>query len=237
MQYTGGKNSNGTYQTIINLIPPHNTYIETHLGSGAILRLKKTALTNIGIDICAKSTSSFPPKEATTILNQDAHDFLRSYSFTGDEFVYADPPYLISSRKSKSLYEFEYDNQQHEDLLELLLKLPCKVMLSGYWSELYAKKLEDWFCQTYTTRDRSGQQVTEYLWMNYPAPTLLHDYQYLGDNFRERERVKRKHLRLKEKILNLPMLEKNFLIGELIENLGMQDSGNNIKINYQEEIL
>ena len=36
MTYPGGKGGNGFYQKIINLIPPHDVYIETHLGGGAI---------------------------------------------------------------------------------------------------------------------------------------------------------------------------------------------------------
>jgi site-specific DNA-adenine methylase len=36
-RYPGGKGGAGVYQTIINNIPPHDTYIETHLGGGNIL--------------------------------------------------------------------------------------------------------------------------------------------------------------------------------------------------------
>ena len=32
------------------MMPPHATYIETHLGGGAIMRRKPPALRNIGID-------------------------------------------------------------------------------------------------------------------------------------------------------------------------------------------
>jgi DNA adenine methylase len=34
MRYVGGKNHAGTYQRIINLIPPHRVYIEACAGSG-----------------------------------------------------------------------------------------------------------------------------------------------------------------------------------------------------------
>src|SRR5919198_4161482 len=50
MTYPGGKNAPGVYQTIINLMPPHEVYIEPFLGSGAIMRLKRQARLNIGID-------------------------------------------------------------------------------------------------------------------------------------------------------------------------------------------
>lgn len=43
MPYLGGKSQAGTYQRIINLIPPHDVYIEPFLGGGAIARLKRPA--------------------------------------------------------------------------------------------------------------------------------------------------------------------------------------------------
>ena len=51
MAYPGGKNGSGVYQTIINLMPPHEVYIEPFLGAGAVMRLKRPAARNIGIDL------------------------------------------------------------------------------------------------------------------------------------------------------------------------------------------
>ena len=44
MSYPGGKAAPGTFQKIINLMPPHEVYIEPFLGGGAILRKKLPAL-------------------------------------------------------------------------------------------------------------------------------------------------------------------------------------------------
>ncbi len=49
--YPGGKSGAGVYQQLINRMPPHDTYIETHLGGGAILRRKRPARLNIGLDL------------------------------------------------------------------------------------------------------------------------------------------------------------------------------------------
>lgn len=49
VEYPGGKGN--LYQQIINMIPPHRVYIETHLGGGAIMRHKRPARQNIGIDL------------------------------------------------------------------------------------------------------------------------------------------------------------------------------------------
>lgn len=45
---------------------------------------------------------------------------------------------------------------------------------------------------TYATQTRSGATAQKRVWMNYPEPLELHDYKFLGRNFRERERIKRK---------------------------------------------
>jgi hypothetical protein len=51
--------------------------------------------------------------------------------------------------------------------------------------------------------------------MNYPTPVALHDYRYLGDNFRERERIKRKANRWVAKLQNMPVLERQALLSAI----------------------
>ena len=48
MHYQGGKG--GVFQKLINRMPPHEVYIETHLGGGAVMRNKRPAGSNIGIE-------------------------------------------------------------------------------------------------------------------------------------------------------------------------------------------
>ena len=57
MTYPGGKNGAGIYQRIINHMPPHRVYIEPFLGSGAVMRHKRPAERNIGIDRCPEALS------------------------------------------------------------------------------------------------------------------------------------------------------------------------------------
>ena len=49
--YFGGKAGSGTYQTIINQIPPHRTYIEPFVGGGAIWRNKLPATISLLNDV------------------------------------------------------------------------------------------------------------------------------------------------------------------------------------------
>jgi hypothetical protein len=54
--------------------------------------------------------------------------------------------------------------------------------------------------------------------MNYPEPFELHDYSYLGDNFRERERIKRKKARWTERLKSMPALERFAILSVLQEH-------------------
>ena len=59
MGYFGSKATSGLCQPLIAMIPPHDTYIETHLGGGAIMKRKPAALRNIGIDRDARALDAF----------------------------------------------------------------------------------------------------------------------------------------------------------------------------------
>jgi DNA adenine methylase len=225
-QYPGGKNGSGTYQTIINEIPPHDLFIEAFAGSGAILRRKKPADVTIAIDDDASSSESLKGAiPGLAVINGDATRLLRSYiarsGFAGSRiFVYADPPYLFSTRASKRpLYKKEFGTvAQHKRLLKLLKSLDCMVMLSGYWSELYAQELADWRVVSYNSITRGGTVAREYLWMNYPEPVALHDYSFLGSNFTQRQVIKRQVQRWQARLAKMPLLKRRALEMALQEN-------------------
>lgn len=66
--YYGGKNGEGVMQAIINQIPPHRIYIEPFLGSGAIIKNKKPALRNVGIEIDKETIDTFHSASGTQLL-------------------------------------------------------------------------------------------------------------------------------------------------------------------------
>lgn len=221
MTYPGGKNGGGAYQRIINYMPPHDTYVELFLGSGAVIRHKRTAFKNIGIDLSQNAiqlTKQLAPKTIRVeYQNISAFTFLAQNTRLGlndDALIYADPPYLPETRKSGDLYEFEMSKQDHEELLYALKQMSCMVMISGYRSKLYDAKLRNWTRIDYKAVTRQGM-VDEALWMNFDPPKELHDYRYLGDNFRERERIKRKKERWKNRLEKMDRLERLALMDAL----------------------
>lgn len=219
--YNGGKAGAGVSQQIINQIPPHTTYIEAFLGHGAVMRAKRPANRSYGIElepiVAARWGGHTLP--GLTVVNGDARAWLSHYSYTGGEFVYCDPPYLFETRSSqRPLYGCELGTQaEHIGLLTLLKSLPCMIAISGYWSQLYAAELAGWRAISFQTVKRSGEPATEWLWMNYPEPLELHDYRYLGGDYRERERIKRKRLRWQARLRRLPAQERYALFAAIEE--------------------
>ena len=57
---------------------------------------------------------------------------------TEETFFYLDPPYLAATRKGGQ-YTHELTESDHEDLVDALLDLKGKALLSGYANPLYAK--------------------------------------------------------------------------------------------------
>jgi hypothetical protein len=209
--YDGGKGGAGVAQWIINQIPPHRVYIEPFVGAGAVQRFKAPARIAIVVDIDEQVIAThWADTRDLIVIHGDALEYLRGYAYQGDEFVYCDPPYLMETRScQRPLYAHEFATiEQHRALLTLLERLPCMVAISGYWSALYALELASWRSDTFQTVNRAGKSTTEWLWMNYPPPLELHDYRYLGKNFRERERIKRKKTRWTKRLREMPELER-----------------------------
>ena len=216
MNYPGGKGS--TYQKFINIMPPHEVYIETHLGGGAVMRNKLPAERNIGIEIdpnvIALWSSNATPKNLELICG-DAIEYLKGYQFIGKELVYCDPPYLRNTRKKiYPLYKYEYTVDQHEELLNVIKSLPCMVMISGYKSHLYFESLKVWYTHSFRAKTHHGT-ATEWVWMNYSPPIKLHDYHYLGDNFRAREIIKKKTERWISRFKKMPVLEREAILSAI----------------------
>ena len=228
MSYPGGKNGSGVYQAIINQMPPHEVYIEPFLGGAAIMRNKRPARVNIGLDRDRAAVARIEghPMVADLAISDDARftfetrdaiAFLKSYQFTGDELVYCDPPYMHGTRKVLDLYDFEMTDTEHGELLATLRQLPCMVMVSGYHTRFYEERLSDWHNIQFQAMTRSGQQATEWLWMNFAPPVELHDYRFLGSDFRERERIKRKKERWTARLEKMPLLERQAMLAAIRE--------------------
>lgn len=206
MGYFGSKATSGLCQAIIAMMPPHDTYIESHLGGGAIMKRKPPALRNIGIDLDPQAIAGFQCSYPVELINACAHGFLADYDYQGSELIYSDPPYLMSSRSSGRRYRFDYEELNHVELLELLKRLPCRVIVSGYPSTLYDDLLVGWRSVELQVMNQGGVR-TEKLWFNFTVDRVYWA-SYAGKNFTDRQRVKRKAASWGKRYQALPRAER-----------------------------
>lgn len=218
MGYPGGKAGAGVYQQIINLMPPHRVYVEPFLGGGAVMARKRPAAENVGLDLDPEVIATWRRRpEACTVIHGDGIRYLAQRAFAGDELVYCDPPYLPQTRTRRRIYANEMTAADHARLLDVIAALPCRVMISGYWSRLYSDRLAGWSTANFPAVTRGGTVATEWLWFNFVRPVELHDYSFLGADFRERERIGRKKKRWIARLRAMPTLERQALLSAIEE--------------------
>lgn len=214
MVYPGGKNGAGVYQAIINQVPPHSVYIEPFLGSGAIMRHIRRADLAIGVDRAREAGQFIAHVKHARFVHGCGIEFLERRTWRGGEFVYADPPYVTSTRVRQDLYDYELTDADHERLLRALIRVPAWVMISGYPSALYDRYLSAWRYVEIQVQTRGGPR-TERLWMNYPEPAALHDTSYVGDDYRERERIRKKARRWVRMLEAMPAREQQAIFSAM----------------------
>lgn len=129
-------------------------------------------------------------------------------TYPSADFLYLDPPYPLAVRSAgRKYYDAEMSDSQHYELLALLRKIRCRVLIHCYPCHRYAAALAGWRTFTYRAMTRGGMR-TEQVWCNYDAPDELHDYRWIGRDKRERCKLARRCDNLVRWLADLPSLER-----------------------------
>ena len=225
--YNGGKSGNGTFQNIISQVSKCNIFIDAMAGNGGIA----SHISNAGIivindidtgivskwkDLIDKNNTGHPGK--IILENLDYWDLIVKYDIARSEtvFFYFDPPYLLSTRKSKKpLYKYEWSEADHKQFLSLAPTVKSNCMISAYENDLYNKMLKGWNKYFFKSQTRNGQRI-ECLYMNYEQSNILQDFSHVGKDYLDRQRLKRKISRWLNKLKQLPPLERTMIINSII---------------------
>ena len=113
------------------------------------------------------------------IENRPAIELIPKFNYE-NVLIYCDPPYMLETRHGKQ-YRCEMDNNDHEALLDVLLKHKGYVMISGYDTELYNSMLAGWNKYKKIAYSQTGSRKQEIVWMNYEPP----ERQLAFDDIRE----------------------------------------------------
>lgn len=213
--YAGGKNGDGVYQRIINLIPPHIIFIEACAGSAAITRNIKPAVNTLLIEIdptqAAQLKASFGLR--CSVVEGDYMKVIEpSMVASKDTVIFFDPPYLKSVRScERDLYSVEWKREDHVRFLQYVQKLACNVIITHPRCLLYEAELEYWHKIPFEYNTRNGVRK-DTIWLNYNPPEVLHDYSYVGKDRSNRQRIKRKIEREIYRLSKLQAVERNAIV-------------------------
>lgn len=114
------------------------------------------------------------------IENRPAIEVLQQHD-RSDTLHFVDPPYVLGTRvlqaNGRGYYRHEMTDDDHLELLGILLELDGMVVVSGYETELYNDVLAGW--ETYSTKSRisAGRGTalrTEVVWINQSCSDALH---------------------------------------------------------------
>lgn len=220
VSYLGAKTGSGVYQAIIALMRPHDTYLEPFVGSGAILTRKGPAALSIVLDKDPAAIAAIEERDDLVRLVADALPYLEGFKVGADlgrVLIYADPPYLLSTRTGRDRYLHEFTNEDHGRLAAALRRLGAEgvaVIVSGYPSDLYDRLYDGWSTMQFQTMTRGGVR-TEKVWFNFD-PGDAHWHTFAGRDFTDRQRIKRKAARWAAKFKALAPAEAQAVLAAIL---------------------
>lgn len=99
------------------------------------------------------------------IENRPALELIERFNFP-NVLIYADPPYVLSTRHGKQ-YRHEMEDSDHSKMLDALLQHQGPVLVSGYDCDLYNTALAGWYRDEISVLAQTSTKRREVLWMNY----------------------------------------------------------------------
>lgn len=237
----------------INELPPHDAYISATAGKDKVLYYKRPSARDVVIDPDPEPLKWWSLERPEIERHQCCGIEWLQFQFglfshatkkggrrptpkpvsTGRSaknwLVMLDPPYPREVRSDrKRIYQFEPsdtgdDWDWHMNMLSVARRLPTLVVVCCYPNPVYDEQLADWRTVDYFSTVRSGARRKERLYLNYPPPTELHDYRYLGRNKRERDKIGRRHRNLIGKLKRLPPMERQAFIQTVREFEGKNE--------------
>jgi len=129
---------------------------------------------------CAKVWHDIPERILITaqrlkdaqIECRPALELIVKYRYS-EVLIYADPPYVLDTRRRMRQYKHEMTNADHIALIDTLNAHPGPVLLSGYACPLYDRQLRRWERKTCSALAEGGRKREEVLWLNQIAVKAL----------------------------------------------------------------
>ena len=213
--YVGSKGGLIIKSFLFNYVPKVKRYFSLFYGKGSFENLQEFDNVNW---ICSEKNTELQLFSSMTavIAYLDYKYLIEENVFTADDFLFCDPPYMFSTRLSgQKYYKHEFTENDHILFLNLIKDIPAKILITHPKNELYTSMLPGWNCVEFSYQTRNGT-FTDAIYFNYASGDIeLLTYDYLGKDFIDRQRIKRKNKNLIKKIKNLSFHERMMLYEKL----------------------
>lgn len=100
-----------------------------------------------------------------TFLQEDAVDFVRRFN-DEEVLIYADPPYVKSTRARRKGYEHDSSDDLHVRLAQALNEHRGYVVVCGYDNDLYDELYSGWYKDSKLSRTNGSGSRVETVWMS-----------------------------------------------------------------------
>jgi len=203
--YIGNKNFSNVIHLLVNNLPLSDRYFSLFFGGGGL----ENSIYTSGAHFISSEINPYCKKyenpHQSIIEFNDYKVLIESFVFTRSDFIFADPPYMFSTRKSrKKYYKFDFTSHDHIEFLNYMISLKSKIMITHPDCELYSSKLSKWKKTNFSYMTRGGK-FHDCLYTNYTigSATELLCYDCLGVDFIDRQRIKRQRTNIVNKFKKL----------------------------------
>lgn len=215
-KYVGNKDFSNVIHFLINRLPKSNNYYSLFFGSGG---LEQSDYTREAFFVCAEKDPDCKDYlfSSTAIIKYNCYKkLIEDNVFTAEDFIFADPPYIFSTRNSGSkYYKFEFDSRSHIEFLNYMISLNCKIMITHPECDLYNENLKGWSKEPFEYRGRNSW-IKDCVYTNYNQSDIeLLNFDALGEDFTDRQRIKRQRKNIVNKFINLDPLIRKAVIRDL----------------------
>lgn len=218
LNYPGAKGGQGIRAFLLNYIPISRRYFSLFYGKGSFENLK--VFENIQW-ICSEKNQDLQSFSTATakVVYFDYKKLVDDFNFTSDDFIFCDPPYMLSTRTSgRSYYKHEFTDEMHIDFLETMRMLKCRILITHPKCAMYDEMLNSWNCIEFSYQTRAGL-FNDAVYFNYDVRNLpLITYDFLGANRTERQQIKRQRANFVKKMKSLSFHERQSILNALDQN-------------------
>lgn len=215
MKYVGNKNMPGVIELLVNNLPKSERYFSLFFGGGGF---ETSHYTDKAKFICSEKNEECLKYQSDTAIIEysDYKDLIEDNVFSASDFIFADPPYTFSTRTAgRKYYKHEFEESNHLEFLKIITEIKAKVMITHPKCRMYNEFLKPWNKIPFSYQTRQGI-FNDCLFMNYNTADIeLLNYDGLGNNFIERQAIKRQRINIVNKFRKMEKHKRDKIFIEL----------------------